>query len=148
MKFPRFPRRICGPRIWDMNLWGVVFAKWHHTTNKQILLHSEREKKIKSNQKNLSHKEESLRIVRVLSLGKLTTNLDLKHEKTLSQSILSRWKTIFLLSSRTDSRWECRSLRCKMILKFICVHIYVRLLLSLKHSFLSLQIGLYLHDMT
>ena len=36
MKFPRFPRRIRGPRIWDMNLCGVVFAKWHHTTNKLI----------------------------------------------------------------------------------------------------------------
>lgn len=148
MKFPRFPRRICGPRIWVMNLCGIVFAKWHHTTNKLISFTLRKREKIKSNQKNLSHKEESLRIVRVLSLGKLTTNLDLKHEKTLSHSILSRWKTIFLLSSRTDSTWECRSLRCKMILKFICVHIYVRLLLSLKHSFLSLQIGLYLHDMT
>lgn len=36
MKFPRFPRRIRGPRIWDMNLCGVVFAKWHPTTNKLI----------------------------------------------------------------------------------------------------------------
>lgn len=36
IKFPRFLRRIRGPRIWDMNLCGVVFAKWHHTTNKLI----------------------------------------------------------------------------------------------------------------
>lgn len=148
MKFPRFPRRICGPRIWDMNLWGVVFAKWHHTTNKLIsfTLRKREKNKIQSKKFKPQRRKFAYRAstfsweIDHESWFKARENIKSKHFVTVKNNFPTLFSYWF--------RWECRSLRCKMILKFICVHIYVRLLLSLKHSFLSLQIGLYLHDMT